>query len=289
MKRLILIFLLLLSLAACGKKQTPTTPTEPPGEVDMIFVPTDRQSVTAKESTNLRDYPSRGDDSTVLFVLANGDTAVRVGVSDSGWSKLLYGETECYAVSSYLTTDLDYQAPTTAATEPPVEDDGINTVFTPVVEDVTAKDLVNLRSIPSVTNPESEVVGQLHNGEVLKRVGVSDNGWSRLIYGDWVVYAVSNYLTTNLGYTAGGELLPEDAGITTRFTECVDVVTPKIEVNLRAKPSVTDEDAVVVATVKNGTPIHRTGVNEDLGWSRVEYEGQVLYCVSRYLETYRES
>lgn len=288
MKRSIFLLAIFVLLTACGKKEAPTEPTQPPREVDMIFAPTDEETVTAKESTNLRDYPSQGDDSEIIHVLQNGETALRTGISDSGWSMLTYEGMQCYAVSSFLTTDLDYTTPTTEATDAPIVDDGINTVFNPVVEDVTAKDLVNLRSIPSVTNPDSEVVAQLHNGEVLKRVGVSDNGWSRLIYQDWVVYAASNYLTTNLGYTAGGELLPEDEGITTRFTECVDEVTPKIEVNLRAKPSVTDADAAVVATVKNGTPIHRTGVNEDLGWSRVEYEGKVLYCVSQYLQPYHE-
>lgn len=287
MKRIIVLFAVFVMLTACGKKEPPTEPTEAPREVSMDFIPVE-ETVTAKESTNLRDYPSQGEDSEILHALLNGETAQRIGISDTGWSKLMYEEKVCYAVSNFLTTDLNYTPPTTASTEPPIVDDGIHTAFTPVVEDVTAKDVVNLRSIPSVTNPDSEVVGQLNNGEVLKRVGVSDNGWSRLIYGDWVVYAVSNYLTTNLGYTAGGELLPEDEGISTRFIECVDDVTPKIEVNLRAKPSVTDADATVVATVKNGTLIHRTGVNEDLGWSRVEFEGKVLYCVSQYLQPYHE-
>ena len=36
--------------------------------------------------------------------------------------------------------------------------------------------------------------------------------------------------------------------------------------------------------LKNGDTAIRTGINEDVGWSRVEYQGQVLYCVSSYLE-----
>ena len=53
--------------------------------------------------------------------------------------------------------------------------------------------------------------------------------------------------------------------------------------NLRNIPSVTDEKSYVVATLKFGEVIKRTGVNEDYGWSRVEYNGQTLYCVSSYI------
>jgi uncharacterized protein YraI len=31
--------------------------------------------------------------------------------------------------------------------------------------------------------------------------------------------------------------------------------------------------------------VTRTGINEDVGWSRVEYNGQTLYCVTSYLES----
>ncbi|MFZ2935545.1 MAG: SH3 domain-containing protein, partial [Agathobacter rectalis] len=57
----------------------------------------------------------------------------------------------------------------------------------------------------------------------------------------------------------------------------------KIEVNLRALPSVTNPDATVIATIKNGETVTRTGINEEFGWSRVEYNGQTLYCVTSYL------
>ena len=41
--------------------------------------------------------------------------------------------------------------------------------------------------------------------------------------------------------------------------------------------------ATVVATIKNGETVTRTGINEEFGWSRVEYNGQTLYCVTSYL------
>ena len=40
--------------------------------------------------------------------------------------------------------------------------------------------------------------------------------------------------------------------------------------------------AAVEGELKRDTAI-RTGINNDYGWSRVEYNGQTLYCVSSYL------
>lgn len=158
--------------------------------------------------------------------------------------------------------------------------------FTAVEEEVTAKDATNLRNIPS-QGDDSTVVYTLKNGETVKRTGVSDSGWSRLLYNEQTVYAVSSYLTTDLGYQAPEQEAQEGAGsgdgLKTKFAERNEQVTAKIEVNLRALPSVTNPDAVVVAVLHNGEYATRTGINEDYGWSRVEYNGQPLYCISSYL------
>lgn len=147
------------------------------------------ETVTAKERTNLRDIPSQGDDSTICYTLTNGETATRTGVSSSGWSRVVFNGKTYYAVSSYLTTDLNYQAPTQ---EP---DDGIQTEFKEVNHKVTAKEAVNLRTLPSVTNEASQVVVQLKNGEVAVRTGINTEvGWSRVEYNGQVLYCISSYL-----------------------------------------------------------------------------------------------
>lgn len=148
------------------------------------------EQVTAKSETNLRSVPSSSDPSTIVYTLKNGETATRIGVSQSGWSKLSWNGKTVYAVSSYLTTDLSYKEPVESNTE---SESGIKTQFTYVNEQVTAKSETNLRTLPSVT--DSEVVYTLKNGEYLTRTGVSTNGWSRLIYNGQTVYAVSSYLT----------------------------------------------------------------------------------------------
>lgn len=155
--------------------------------------------------------------------------------------------------------------------------------FTEVNENVTAKDSTNLRSIPS-QGEDSTVVYTLRNGETAVRTGVSDSGWSRLTYNGQTVYAVSSYLTTDLGYQAPvQEGAGSGNGLKTKFAERNDQVTAKIEVNLRALPSVTNPDAAVVAVLHNGEYVTRTGINEEYGWSRVNYNGQTLYCISSYL------
>lgn len=158
--------------------------------------------------------------------------------------------------------------------------------FTEVSENVTAKDSTNLRNIPS-QGADSTVVYTLQNGETIARTGVSSSGWSRLELNGQTVYAVSSYLTTDLNYKAPAASVQEGAGsgdgLKTKFAERSEQVTAKIEVNLRALPSVTNPDAAVIAVLHNGEYVTRTGINEEYGWSRVDYNGQTLYCISSYL------
>lgn len=158
--------------------------------------------------------------------------------------------------------------------------------FTQVSENVTAKDSTNLRNIPS-QGADSTIVYTLQNGETIARTGISDSGWSRLELNGQTVYAVSSYLTTDLSYQTPAASSQEGAGsgdgLKTKFSERNDQVTAKIEVNLRALPSVTNPDATVAAVLHNGEYVTRTGINEEYGWSRVDYNGQTLYCISSYL------
>ena len=80
--------------------------------------------------------------------------------------------------------------------------------FTEVDETVTAKELTNLRTLP--TTLDSEVAYQLPNGETVQWTGIGSNGWDRVIYNGQKLYAVHNFLTTDLsggdsGQTGTGE------------------------------------------------------------------------------------
>lgn len=259
----------------------PVKNTEPPEEAfpDPTALMNFREVneiVTAKTETRLRNIPSQDEDSQVLFLLKNGETAQRIAVSDSGWSRLMYQNTVCYAVSSYLTTNMNYVP---GQEEDP---DGIQTQFTPVDENVTAKDKVNLRMLPSVEHEDADVIAQLTKGVTARRTGISDNGWSRLEYNGTVCYAVTSYLENVSGSSTPAAVDPD--GVRTEFESVNEKVTPKDAVNLRTLPSTEHPDVRVVVKLKKGEVVTRTGINYDLGWSRVEYNGQTLYCVSSYLK-----
>lgn len=170
----------------------PPEEAEPDVEAMLNFQEVN-ETVTAKESTNLRSIPSQGEDSIVLYTLQNGEEATRIAVSDSGWSKVEFNGNIYYAVSSYLTTDMNYNA--VPEFEEESEDDGVETRFVAVNEKVTAKIEVNLRTLPSVEHPDCKVVTLLKNGTVVTRTGVNDEvGWSRLEYNGQTVYCVSSML-----------------------------------------------------------------------------------------------
>jgi len=165
-------------------------------------------------------------------------------------------------------------------TEPPEEafpDVEAMMTFEEVNERVTAKIETNLRSQPSQES-DDYIQYTLMNGEIATRIGISPAGWSKLQFNGEVYYALTDYLTTDMNYVA----------IETPFTEINDRITAKELVNLRNIPSYTHEDSVVVAQLSSGEVITRTGINEDVGWSRVVYNGQVLYCITSYIKVVEE-
>lgn len=174
------------SETAAPKAEGTAMTVEADPEVGVTFTETEEQ-VTAKELANLRSTMDQGGDENIVAQLRNGETALRTGTGNNGWSRLEYNGQTLYAVSSLLTTDLSYTPP---ADEPQSE---FKTQFTTVSEQVTAKEVTNLRNRPSVEEP-SQVIVQLYNGEVITRTGVSDVGWSRVEYNGQTLYCISSYL-----------------------------------------------------------------------------------------------
>ena len=226
------------------------------------------EEVTAKIEINIRSVPSTANDNTIVGKLKNGEKAVRTAVSTSGWSRLEYNGQKVYAVSSYLTTDLGYQAPPTAAEAKP------SSIYQAVNEAVTAKNVTNLRNVASSSSPDT-IVAVLKHGETVTRTGIGSNGWSQVDYNGQTLYAISTYLTADMGYQ-------QTAPDTSIYTDVSESVTPKIECNLRTEPSTANEGSIV-ATIRNGDVVTRTGINYNTGWSRLDYNGQTVYAVSSYL------
>lgn len=185
---------------------------------------------------------------------------------------------------------------------------------------VTSKNVTNLRSNPG-TKGNDTVVTQLKNGETAHRTGINaDTGWSRVEYEGMTLYAVSSLLTTDVTAGSGANTgngadtegnMPAEAPTDTKpsqdsqpptgstivngdtvttisgrvmtFTPCDDIISPKMEVNLRGEPSTDQGNDTIHYRMMYGETAHRTGINTDTGWSRVEYNGEVLYVVTSYI------
>lgn len=236
---------------------------KPPKTEEELLYTDVNEDVTAKDEVNMRS--GAGSNFDVVAVLKNGTVLKRTGVGKNGWSKLKYNGQTVYAITSYLTTDLN--------TKPEPKPDIVDgNTFTAQNDEVTAKQEVNLRLSPTTSG---QIVGVLKNGTVLQRTAISNKGWSRLDYNGQIVYAITSYLTTDPLYKQ-----PVDDGIKTEFQSVYEQVTAKSETNLRTLPSVTDSQ--VVYTLKNGEYVTRTGISTN-GWSKLEYNGQIVYAVSSYL------
>jgi len=246
--------------------ETATAPTE----TDLTYTSVN-DKVTAKDVVNLRDAATTK--SNTVGKLKNGEVLTRTATGTNGWSKLLWGGKTVYAITSYLTTDLNFA--------PPKEEQVTDSVYSTVNEKVTAKDTTNLRTVAS-SKDASTIVHTLKNGEIVTRTGIGTNGWSRLEYNGQTVYAITSYLTTDLTPKAPetSESKPEPPS--DGFKEVNEQVTAKSETNLRTEPSSKNPDTVVY-TLKNGEFVTRIGINEASGWSKLSYNGQTVYAITSYL------
>lgn len=225
---------------------------------ENVEIPTNNEEI-------LRQEIEPGEDSAQEIITEVADSA---------------GENENETDTEQVNTDSELIV---AEEEPVIAEESMR--FTDIAETVTAKDVVNLRLNPSTTDSEN-IVAQLVNGEVAERIGINDiTGWSKLMYNGQVVYAVSSYLTTDQDYkipvpeTNPNRVTTKDGRIII-FADVDNYVTPKQYVNLRLEPSTSQGNATIHCQINNGTVVHRTGYSEDSGWSRVEYDGVVVYVVS---------
>lgn len=162
-------------------------------------------------------------------------------------------------------------------------------LFSDCQEKVTAKIRTNLRTWPGTDI--GEVVHALENGEDAIRTGISDKGWSRVEWQGQVLYAVTNYLTTDFTKKDDEKkaiVNMDGIEVKTVFEIVDEGVTAKELVNLRSLPSTTHEYSRVIGTLRAGEELKRTGINRELGWSRLEYEGMTVYAITSFLETITE-
>ncbi len=147
--------------------------TTPPTTQTVKFTDVN-ETVYTTERCNIRESYST---SSKKITTVNKDTKLtRKGIGDNGWSKVEYNGKICYISSKYLNKDK------------PADPE-----FKTVNEKMYAKQSCNLRASWST---ESDKVGYLDEGQEVTRVGVADNGWSKIKYNGSEVYVATRLLQT---------------------------------------------------------------------------------------------
>lgn len=208
------------------------------------------EDVTVEMDVNLRKGPTKG--YPTITILKMGQTVVRIGVGENGWSKIRLSDgTEGYLASYYLR---------------PVKDP----VYTQVSETVYLTQDANVRSGPSIRRDQ---LGDVKKGVAILRIGVGSDGWSKVVYEGAEAYIYSMYLTTISPY---GEMVDNAT-----YREVNETVYASVKVNLRMGPG---SGYVTVTTLQKGDSVQRIGIGSN-GWSKVMYDGQELYAYTKYLTT----
>lgn len=164
--------------------------------------------------------------------------------------------------------------------------------FTTVNETVYATEGVNIRSAMVIDS--ANIVGGLKAGEQITRIGYHSE-WSKVIFNGQECYIKSDYLTTEKdSVTTAGPAVGDD-----EFTVVDETVyayydededgecDPGAKINLRAEAR---SNATIKFELPRGTELKRVGVMYDegsdtLGWSKVIYNGETVYCRNSCLST----
>ena len=215
------------------------------------------ETVYAKKAVNIR---SQGNiDSAILGKLKKGESVLRVGTSEDGWSAIYHKDTVCYVASEYLTA----QEVSPEAENPnlPTEQEVDDVVYT--VDDV------NMREGPGF---DKAVLCRVPEFVELHRTAIVSSGWSKVTYKDKEGYISTGYLAEK--HPGQTEEQPQEEAVE-------ETVYTTREVNLRKGPGT---NKAILGRIPEGTELVRTAVTED-GWSKVTYNGEPGYVSGDYLTT----
>lgn len=155
------------SLTVTGTQTAAQTPSTP-----SVNFKDSNETVYTTTRCNIRE--SYSTDSKKISTVNIGTSLKRTGVSDNGWSRVEYNGKTAYVSSEYLTT-----------TMPEIK-------FTDANDTMYAKQDCNVRK--SWTT-DSDKVGYLTEGQEVTRIGIGENGWSKIKYEGKEYYVASNLLT----------------------------------------------------------------------------------------------
>lgn len=246
---LLACFMLLASLSACGKDKE-----NPDGSKSNIPVLTPGQSEQIDEPANT---------STAAVSETTADPEATTAATTGAVTEATTPEATTQATTASTTTVTTPPATsattTTAAPETFTDCNDVIYVIT---------DALNLRSAPAMG--DSYRVGSVTFGQALSRTGYSEN-WCRVILDGKEYYVSANpaYISTD-DPNAVIEWAPRN--------EMVYVTAYSLYI--RETPHTAGK---IYDTVTTGTELHRIGYTEN--WSKVIYDGKIMYCGSDYLST----
>ena len=127
---------------------------------------------------------------------------------------------------------------------------------------------LNIRTSPKIAG--DNIHSQAKHGEALKRTGYSES-WFRIVIDD-----KEYYISANAEYTS-----PDDPNAEIEFSVRYETVYVTAEsLYIRETPH---SAGAIYGTLVKGQELLRIGYHET--WSKVMFDGKMLYCGSKYLST----
>ena len=227
-------------------------------DMEEKFKAVEPEKVYATGSVRMRSQGNVNSDD--LGRLGEGKSVIRVGISDDGWSAVIYEDELRYISSNYLTTE--EQPEPTENPNLPSEEEVDDMVYT--VDDV------NMREGPGF---DRAILCRVPEFIELHRTGIVSSGWSRVTYKDKEGFISTGYLSEKHPGQAEDQIVDEE--------EADDEVYTTRELNFRKGPGT---KKAIIGRIPEGTKVQRIAIASN-GWAKVTYEGQTGYISGDYIST----
>ena len=242
---LLACFMLLASLSACGKNKE--NPDETKLQIPLL--------TTTAASDNKQDPVDPSTSGTVTT-----EEPAQTTEPSATTAATTAATTTAASTTAATTTAATTAATTTAA---PAEK---FTACNDTVYVITSA--LYVRTSPAIAS--DNIYTQVKQGEALKRTGYSEN-WFRIVIED-----KEYYISANAQYTS-----PDDPNAEIEFSVRYETVYVTAEsLYIRETPH---SAGAIYSTLTKGQELLRIGYHET--WSKVMFDGKMLYCGSKYLST----
>jgi uncharacterized protein YgiM (DUF1202 family) len=218
------------------------------------------ETVYALEDVNVHDSYMMA--SNTVGVLKARESVKRTGHCNNGWDRIVFKGNEAYVYGTLLTTD-----PNEAGIKGTTKDISQQVNIKALDETVYAKTDATIRRGYSTS---SEAIGALKAGASIKRTGICDNGWSRVVFNNAPAFIYSDLLTTKN---------PNSESDGVKITAVSETVYLTADTPAYKTWS---EKSESLGTLKSGLNVVRTGICDN-GWSRVAWKGSDAYVKSNVL------